>query len=427
MKKLIIISLSLIFLSQNVFALAPVNLPESIERGRTLKIEIAYFEENNIEGKFGDKNVKFFEESHAPNWDEPITRAEFLKLLFDNHNFGAITLKPMNFADMSDENPFKEYIQKAYSLGIISGYEDGNFGPYDPITRAHIAKILVEAFEPSGIDEASEFEDVTFNDWHYDYIKRAVKARYFQGYPDGLMRPDRNINFDEAETVIKRATVPREFASIKSRNYYVGYIGIHRMEVPGTKILKIITDSNHDYPVEILNRTYPTKSFYLEPSKNELFASDKIDNTWNLINGAKANPTLKQLWQGKFIVPTDGILTLGFGDTLYINGKFSGSHFGLDYANAEGTKVYATNDGIVTLAENTMSYGNTVVIDHGQNVFSMYLHNHELKVQKGDSVKKGDLIATMGMTGIATGPHLHFTIFIGDVIVDNYEWYDGKF
>ena len=74
-----------------------------------------------------------------------------------------------------------------------------------------------------------------------------------------------------------------------------------------------------------------------------------------------------------------------------------------------------------------MSYGNTIVIDHGYNIFTMYLHMDKLNVEKGQSVNKGDIIGLMGSTGIATGSHLHFTVFVGDIIVDNYEWYDGKF
>jgi murein DD-endopeptidase MepM/ murein hydrolase activator NlpD len=70
-----------------------------------------------------------------------------------------------------------------------------------------------------------------------------------------------------------------------------------------------------------------------------------------------------------------------------------------------------------------MSYGNTIVIDHGQNVFTMYLHMSSLVANEGDRVKKGHLIGHMGSTGIATGSHLHFNHFIGDVIVDSGEWY----
>lgn len=427
MKKLAILLLFLI--PQVAFANTPLRLPDEIERGRSFIIDVPKYENDSIEGYFGDKQIKFFEIQKKPNWDEYISRAEFLKLLFDNYNFGIVD-EPMtkNFPDVTENNPYRDYIRKAYTLGIIDGYEDGNFGPYDPITRAHIAKILINAFEPPEyLNEIFEFPDVTEKDWFYDFVNKAVKAKYFQGYPDGYMYPNRYINYDEAKIVITRAAIPKEFIEIENKAYYRGFVGIHRLSEAGPINVKIVTDNNDDYEINVLNRQYPTESFYLEPSKNELFASDKIDNTWDLINGAKSNTNPEQLWEGDFIKPTEGIITLGFGDTLYINGAFSGSHFGLDYANKVGTEIIASNNGIITLAEETMSYGNTVIIDHGQNIFTMYLHCNELKVQKGDKVNKGDLIATMGSTGIATGSHLHFTVFIGDIIVDNYEWYDGKF
>jgi len=119
-----------------------------------------------------------------------------------------------------------------------------------------------------------------------------------------------------------------------------------------------------------------------------------------------------------------GETTLGFGDKLYINGKYSGSHFGHDWANVEGTDVIAANTGIVTLAEWTDSYGYTIVIDHGLNVFSMYLHMSALKTEAGNVVDQGELIGLIGSTGVATGPHLHYTQFIGEVIVDSAEWRD---
>jgi len=428
MKNFLFTFVALLILSQPAFASHPINLPTEILQGSTLKIEIPKNNIQEISGSFDEKAINFYETTHKPSWDEPINRGEFLKLLLDNHNYNIITEAPTIFPDVPEDHEFFEYIRKAQSFGFIDGYENGNFGPYDTITRAQAAKILIKAFNPKLIiDYSPTFSDISINDWHHDYVFKAVGARYFEGYPDGTMKPDRAINFDEAEIIIKRAAVPQEFKGIANKSYFQSYIGVHRLTETGTKILKIITETNHDYHILVTKRDVPVESFSLPESKNELFESTKIDTTWDQINGAKANPHPKQLWEGPFIVPTDGILTLGFGDKLYINGNFSGSHFGLDYANTEGTEIYASNTGIVTLAEETMSYGNTVVIDHGHNVFTMYLHCSELKVQKGDHVNKGDLIALMGSTGISTGSHLHFTVFVGDVIVDNYEWYENTF
>jgi len=428
MKRILTSIVLSLLLAANSFAASPLPFPTDMYQGRTLKIEVPVFDEQTVTGSFDGKAISFYETMHAPGWDESITRAEFLKLLFDNYQPTITgTNATMNFPDVTKENEYYNYIQKAYSLGIISGYEDGTFGPYDPLARSHIAKILVQTFKPTtSISDSTIFEDVTPSHWHYDYINKAVAAGYFNGYPDGLMRPDRDINFNEAETVIKRATANEEIKTIDEKKYELAFVGVHRLADIGPKSLTITSDTTNNYTINVLDNVFSTKSFYMEETKTELLGPVQQDTTWALINAAKANPTLEQLWEGEFIVPTEGTITLTFGDTLYINDKFSGSHFGIDYANVEGTSVNASNSGIVTLAEETMSYGNTIVIDHGQNVFTMYLHLNEISVKKDQQVEKGQLIGLMGSTGVSTGSHLHFTHFVGDIIVDSREWYENS-
>lgn len=260
-------------------------------------------------------------------------------------------------------------------------------------------------------------------------LEKQLKQNFFKGYPDGLMRPDRHINFLEAEIVITRAANPDIFIGIPTKNYWRGFAGIHRLLEPGIKKLNLTLNKNNGdnenltFDVNVLKRDYPVESFTLPETKTKLFGKEEQDNTWAMINTAKAKTNNLQLWVDNFIIPAEGVTTLGFGDQVYINGSLSGSHFGIDYANDEGTSIITSNSGVVTLADFTPSYGNTVIIDHGHNIFTMYLHMSELLVTQDQIVQKGDLIGKMGSTGIATGSHLHFTQFIGDVIVDSSEWY----
>ncbi|MCC7196987.1 peptidoglycan DD-metalloendopeptidase family protein [Candidatus Peregrinibacteria bacterium] len=405
-----------------------------VQQGSTVEVLIPQHDLSSVKGTFDGDEVFFYPYSKEPPFDEAITRAEFLKLIFLNHDFGEVDVSLVkDFPDVQKDNSYYDVIQKAAALNIISGYEDGLFRPYTPVTRGQIAKILVNAFDPHKVlDEAPQFPDVQA--WHifYGSINHAVRAKIFQGYPDGLMRPDRDINFSEAETVIRRAAGLDKFTDLGDRNYFRGFVGINRLSQIGTKDLQL--DLFRDKEVEkqaihmnIVKRDFPVVSFSLAADKTKLFGKEEQDNTWVMIDAAKANPDSQKLWKGAFIVPTSGEMTLGFGDKLYINGVYSGSHFGWDLANDEGTEVYASNSGKVTLSAWTTSYGNTVVIDHGQNIFTMYLHLSELKTQEGLMIEKGDLIGLMGATGIATGSHLHFTQFIGGVVVDSQDWVDGKF
>jgi len=108
--------------------------------------------------------------------------------------------------------------------------------------------------------------------------------------------------------------------------------------------------------------------------------------------------------------PTTGQLTSTFGarqDPVYGNNAI---HYGIDIANATGTAIYAAGDGIVTYSEYSNSYGNVLIIDHGYGYQTVYAHCSKRLMNEGETVSKGQQIATMGCTGKSTGTHLHFEI-----------------
>ena len=115
----------------------------------------------------------------------------------------------------------------------------------------------------------------------------------------------------------------------------------------------------------------------------------------------------------KFICPTTSTrYTAYYGDRrtyAYSNGKSSTSlHYGNDYGIPEGSEVRACADGKVVMAENRISTGWSIVIEHLPGLYSLYYHLSEMNVKEGDIVKQGDLIGKSGQTGLATGPHLHW-------------------
>lgn len=125
-----------------------------------------------------------------------------------------------------------------------------------------------------------------------------------------------------------------------------------------------------------------------------------------------------------FMLPVEGELTTPFGYTRYVNGDYAGSHRAIDLAAPEGTPVFATNDGVVALADNFHLTGYSIYLDHGMSVFSQYAHMSELKVKTGDVVKRGDVIGLVGTTGFSTGPHMHFTFWVHNVPVDPNLFFD---
>lgn len=122
----------------------------------------------------------------------------------------------------------------------------------------------------------------------------------------------------------------------------------------------------------------------------------------------------RPLWKGDFIVPVKGKSTSTYGRKRYVNGKWWGQHSGADISASTGTPVYATNSGRVVLSEYLPALrGNCVIIDHGCNIFSVYMHLSKRQVKEGDVVTKKQLIGKVGATGFVTGAHLHWAIRVG--------------
>jgi murein DD-endopeptidase MepM/ murein hydrolase activator NlpD len=120
-----------------------------------------------------------------------------------------------------------------------------------------------------------------------------------------------------------------------------------------------------------------------------------------------------------FIKPVSGKVTGQFGSQRILNNIPRSSHSGIDIAAPLGKPVLSPADGIVRLtAENMFLMGNTLLLDHGLGVYSIFIHLNRIHVQVGDLIRQGDLIAEVGKTGRATGPHLHWGVSVGSVPVD---------
>ena len=135
---------------------------------------------------------------------------------------------------------------------------------------------------------------------------------------------------------------------------------------------------------------------------------ERIKKENKLIAKARAIDSDLDFFKDKFMIPVDDAIITGvYGSQRILNGKPKWPHYGLDFAQKEGTPVKAMLDGIVTLAESDLYYsGGTLIFDHGHGISTLYMHIHEIFVEKGQKVKQGNIIGTVGSTGRATGPHL---------------------
>ena len=138
----------------------------------------------------------------------------------------------------------------------------------------------------------------------------------------------------------------------------------------------------------------------------EVYERIKKDNI--LIGKARAVDSKLIFFKDKFIYPIDKYIITGvYGSQRILNGKPRRPHYGIDFHAPEGTPVKSMMDGVVTLVENDMYFtGGTIIFDHGHGISTLYMHMKDINVKKGQKVKKGEIVGTLGQSGRATGPHL---------------------
>ena len=138
-----------------------------------------------------------------------------------------------------------------------------------------------------------------------------------------------------------------------------------------------------------------------------------------LINKARLISVREPYFTAGFIRPIVGRVTGVFGSQRILNGKRRRPHFGLDIAAPEGSAIKAASDGVVVFVHNGMFFnGKTVIINHGLGLRSTYIHMSSITVKPGMKVTKGQIVGTVGKTGRATGPHLHWGLQLNQTPLD---------
>lgn len=163
-----------------------------------------------------------------------------------------------------------------------------------------------------------------------------------------------------------------------------------------------------------LNKKYITPK--LDP-KSALYK--RLEREYFMVKAARDRMTPIANYREKFIWPAIGRVSGVYGSQRIWNGKPKRPHFGTDVAAPRGTPIRTTAGGIVALAHDQLYFaGRTVIVDHGMGVTSVYIHMHRIMVRKGDRVRRGQVIGTIGSTGRSTGPHLHWGLHWRQVPLD---------
>jgi murein DD-endopeptidase MepM/ murein hydrolase activator NlpD len=212
-------------------------------------------------------------------------------------------------------------------------------------------------------------------------------------------------------------------SSAISTNSFKAILGIDLLTVPGEYPLDIttgsvilhrtVTVSKKKYPVQRL--TLPKGMVELSPENEDRVAREqkKMAAIW---------PNSSQrAWSGNFMNPRSGKIITQFGVRRIINKIPKSSHTGVDVSARAGDEVKAPNNGVVALVDDQFYSGNSVVLDHGEGIYTMFFHLSRIIVEPGQRVKKGDVIGLVGSTGRSTGAHLHWGARVQGARVDPLE------
>lgn len=202
---------------------------------------------------------------------------------------------------------------------------------------------------------------------------------------------------------------------LQPRGTYGALIGVDLDEAPSRYDLEVFgagpsASGGRRYVVEVVSSNFGIQELTLPQDKVELDEETlkRVEEEQEKILRSLSPVTTEKLWEGKFIVPVEGKVVGSFGLKRILNGQPRSPHSGEDFTAPQGTAVRAANTGKVALAGNYFFSGKSVIIDHGLGCYTMYFHLQDIGVKEGDLVQKGAVIGSVGATGRATGPHLHW-------------------
>ena len=196
----------------------------------------------------------------------------------------------------------------------------------------------------------------------------------------------------------------------------IGLLGVDMNREPGEYKVEValkLDDGKKvrlEAPFTVKARDFGTDRLTLPKDKVDLTAENlaRVEADQRALARTWAEPSAELYWSGPFIRPVPGEVSGQFGKRRIINDQPRSPHTGQDLRAALGEPVAACNRGRVALVRDCFFSGNSVVIDHGLGLYSMYFHLSEVKVTEGELVEKSQMIGLAGMSGRATGPHLHW-------------------
>jgi len=211
-------------------------------------------------------------------------------------------------------------------------------------------------------------------------------------------------------------------AVIKRGDKWVAVVGIPLAAKAGRQVLKVeSSDGPTEVGFQILDKRYRTQNLTIKnerqvnPAQEDL---QRIEQEQKRSNLALSMFTASEAPVLRLASPVKGVRSDSYGSRRVFNGQPRNPHTGMDIAAPKGTPIYAPADGTVVEAGDFFFNGNTLYVDHGDGLVTMYCHLDRIDVKLGDRVKVGEQLGTVGATGRVTGPHLHWGVALNRAMVD---------
>lgn len=202
---------------------------------------------------------------------------------------------------------------------------------------------------------------------------------------------------------------------IDNNNQHWGIIGIPLKQKVGEVTYQI---DGKDYRFTIKDKAYKeqyltVKRKHSNPPEDQIKRIRK-ESRLSKVAFTTFSDINKNQGYTSFLLPTQGPISSPFGLKRFFNEQPRRPHSGIDIAAPRGSDIIAPADGEIILTGNFFFNGNSIFIDHGQGLITMYCHMDQLESKQGEKVKAGDIIGKVGSTGRATGPHLHWTVSLNN-------------
>lgn len=354
------------------------------------------------------------------------------------------------FYDIAGDAWYAEAVGYVYANKLMSGVDDKTFGPDVEATRGQIVTILYRMAGQPAVSGTARFSDVAANAYYNKAITWASGAGIMSGTGNSLFQPDSAITREQMATVFYRFAGNQKYDVSKSAKLSVFDDEWQISEYARTPLSWAVgsglmngTDAKNISPHTLANRAalaatlmrfcslynikVPTVTTVASapaataaattvtaPAATTVAAvpADSGDQVSTMTLDGSTIQTSRYTFQW----PVQGSVSSGYGyRDIFGSTSF---HRGIDIPAPLGTAVHAGQGGTVTFVGEQGSYGNLVIIDHGNGFQSYYAHNSVILAEKGDVVQKNDIIAGVGSTGRSTGNHCHFELHYKGQVID---------